>query len=69
MNRTTAIIATVVTSLLCGLPGIIACCLGTLFAVMVNDPDLEVRKNRQALLMAVRDVVLEVADFAAFQIS
>ncbi len=38
-------------------------------AVMVNDPDLEVRKNRQALLMAVRDVVLEVADFAAFQIS
>jgi glycyl-tRNA synthetase beta chain len=37
-------------------------------AVMVNDPDLEVRKNRQALLRAVRDVVLEVADFSAFQI-
>ncbi len=38
-------------------------------AVMVNDPDLEVRKNRHSLLQAVREVVLEVADFSAFQIS
>ena len=38
-------------------------------AVMVNDPDLEVRKNRHALLQAVREVVLEVADFSAFQVS
>ena len=37
-------------------------------AVMVNDPDLVVRQNRHALLQAVREVVLEVADFAAFQI-
>jgi len=37
-------------------------------AVMVNDPDLEVRRHRQALLGAVREVVLEVADFSAFQI-
>jgi glycyl-tRNA synthetase beta chain len=38
-------------------------------AVMVNDPDPTLRKNRQALLRAVRDLVLEMADFAAFQIA
>jgi glycyl-tRNA synthetase beta chain len=36
-------------------------------AVMVNDPDPVLRKNRQALLWSVREVVLEVADFSAFQ--
>ncbi len=37
-------------------------------AVMVNDPDPEIKRNRQALLQMVREVVLEVADFSAFQI-
>jgi glycyl-tRNA synthetase beta chain len=36
-------------------------------AVMVNDPDPALRMNRQALLWAVREVVLEAADFSAFQ--
>ncbi len=38
-------------------------------AVMVNDPDAALRQNRQALLQAVREVVLEAADFSAFQIA
>jgi glycyl-tRNA synthetase len=36
-------------------------------AVMVNDPDAAIRANRQAILAAVREVVLNVADFSAFQ--
>jgi glycyl-tRNA synthetase beta chain len=36
-------------------------------AVMVNDPDETVRANRQAILASVRSVVLNVADFSAFQ--
>ena len=36
-------------------------------AVMVNDPDAGIRANRQAILASVREVVLNVADFSAFQ--
>jgi glycyl-tRNA synthetase beta subunit len=34
---------------------------------MVNDPDLKVRAARVGLLRDVRGVVLNVADFSAFQ--
>jgi hypothetical protein len=40
MNRTTAIILTIATAVLCGLPGLGALCIAALGAVGVSRPDL-----------------------------
>ena len=36
-------------------------------AVMVNDPDAGLKRQRHLLLRKVRDLVGEIADFSAFQ--
>ncbi len=36
-------------------------------AVLINDPDPAVRQSRQALVMRVRDLALDLADFSALQ--
>ncbi|MBN2550502.1 MAG: hypothetical protein JXB15_15160 [Anaerolineales bacterium] len=41
-NKNTGIIATVVATLLCGCPGLLAMCMGLMFAVVSQFPDAEI---------------------------
>ncbi len=41
---------------------------GLFEAVMINDPDPEIRSNRQRLLREVKHQVLQIGDFSAFQL-
>lgn len=41
-NRNTAIIVTIVAVLLCGCPGLIAACMGLMFAVIGNVPGADI---------------------------
>ena len=41
-NKTTGIVATIVTALLCGLPGLVGLCLGLMFTVVSQIPGSDI---------------------------